>query len=42
MTGTGIRAAIGMIAIDFPFGTYGTGPEDYLEKGIKALFRCGS
>jgi len=30
---SGIRAAIGIIAIEFPFGTYGTGPDDYLAKG---------
>lgn len=30
---SGIRAAVGMIAIEFPFGEYGTGPDDYLAKG---------
>mmetsp|Transcript_37978 Transcript_37978/g.80421 ORF Transcript_37978/g.80421 Transcript_37978/m.80421 type:complete len:542 (+) Transcript_37978:136-1761(+) len=32
---TGIRAAIGMIAIEFPFGGYGSGPDEYLAKGEK-------
>jgi len=32
---SGIRAAVGIIAIEFPFGSYGTGPDDYLEKGQK-------
>eukprot|EP00420_Gonyaulax_spinifera_P006828 CAMPEP_0197930704 /NCGR_PEP_ID=MMETSP1439-20131203/105912_1 /TAXON_ID=66791 /ORGANISM="Gonyaulax spinifera, Strain CCMP409" /LENGTH=428 /DNA_ID=CAMNT_0043553409 /DNA_START=73 /DNA_END=1355 /DNA_ORIENTATION=+ len=39
---TGIRAAIGIIAIDFAFGSYGTGPEDYLAKGLKARERFAS
>ncbi|CAE8617670.1 unnamed protein product [Polarella glacialis] len=30
---SGVRAAVGMIAIEFPFGSYGTGPDDYLAKG---------
>mmetsp|Transcript_63205 Transcript_63205/g.150726 ORF Transcript_63205/g.150726 Transcript_63205/m.150726 type:complete len:470 (+) Transcript_63205:168-1577(+) len=30
---SGIRAAIGIIAIEFPFASYGTGPDDYFTKG---------
>mmetsp|Transcript_20581 Transcript_20581/g.57417 ORF Transcript_20581/g.57417 Transcript_20581/m.57417 type:complete len:629 (-) Transcript_20581:96-1982(-) len=30
---SGIRAAVGMIAIEFPFGGYGSGPDEYLAKG---------
>jgi len=30
---TGIRAAVGIIAIEFPFGGYGSGPDDYFAKG---------
>lgn len=36
---TGIRAAIGMIAIEFPFGSYGSGPDEYLQKGEAAKAR---
>eukprot|EP00932_Pfiesteria_piscicida_P004230 SRR837773.14130.p1 GENE.SRR837773.14130~~SRR837773.14130.p1 ORF type:complete len:565 (-),score=107.20 SRR837773.14130:4-1698(-) len=32
---SGIRAAVGMIAIEFPFGNYGSGPDEYLAKGEK-------
>jgi len=37
----GIRAAVGMIAIEFPFGGYGTGPDDYLAKGEKMVEKYG-
>eukprot|EP00747_Dinoflagellata_sp_TGD_P164294 gnl/TRDRNA2_/TRDRNA2_184045_c0_seq1.p1 gnl/TRDRNA2_/TRDRNA2_184045_c0~~gnl/TRDRNA2_/TRDRNA2_184045_c0_seq1.p1 ORF type:complete len:488 (-),score=82.34 gnl/TRDRNA2_/TRDRNA2_184045_c0_seq1:95-1558(-) len=30
---TGIRAALGIILIEFPFGSYGNGPDDYIAKG---------
>eukprot|EP00933_Yihiella_yeosuensis_P080798 TRINITY_DN94292_c0_g1_i1.p1 TRINITY_DN94292_c0_g1~~TRINITY_DN94292_c0_g1_i1.p1 ORF type:complete len:498 (+),score=113.19 TRINITY_DN94292_c0_g1_i1:70-1563(+) len=33
---TGIRAAIGIIAIEFPFGSYGSGPDDYYRLGQEA------
>jgi len=33
---SGIRAAVGIITIDFPFGKYGTGPDDYFSKGKAA------
>mmetsp|Transcript_93291 Transcript_93291/g.201816 ORF Transcript_93291/g.201816 Transcript_93291/m.201816 type:complete len:564 (-) Transcript_93291:34-1725(-) len=34
---SGIRAAIGVIAIEFPFGSYGSGPDDYFAKGEKMM-----
>merc|ERR1712232_1535663 len=39
---TGIRAAVGMITIEFPFGSCGTGPDDYLAKGQKARDKYGA
>lgn len=33
---SGIRAAVGIIAIEFPFGDYGSGPDDYFAKGQAA------
>jgi 5-methylthioadenosine/S-adenosylhomocysteine deaminase len=36
---TGIRAAVGIIAIEFPFAGYGTGPDDYFAKGKAARER---
>jgi len=39
---SGLRAAVGMIAIEFPFGTYGTGPDDYLAKGERMRERFAS
>mmetsp|Transcript_139201 Transcript_139201/g.388415 ORF Transcript_139201/g.388415 Transcript_139201/m.388415 type:complete len:476 (+) Transcript_139201:31-1458(+) len=36
---SGIRAAIGIIAIEFPFGSYGSGPDEYLAKGERTKER---
>jgi len=33
---SGIRASIGIIAIEFPFGAYGSGPDEYFAKGQQA------
>jgi len=33
---SGIRAALSMIVIEFPFGSYGSGPDDFLAKGKAA------
>jgi len=34
---SGMRAAIGVIAIEFPFGEYGSGPDEYFAKGEKMM-----
>jgi len=33
---SGIRAAVGIIAIEFPFAGYGSGPDEYFAKGQQA------